>query len=103
MLMLSRNFSQVLSPNEKYILRPPDGDPTTSPGTTYWIIKRMLYILKRSPWNWFNLAVSFLRQCGLTSCPHDPCIFQGHPILRNPKLYLGLYVDDLSTLVKMGM
>ena len=76
-------------PEEQYILRPPHGD--TEASGQYWLLKKTLYGLKRSPKHWFDLMTQYLAQCGLTPCKQDPCIFQGNPIPGRPKLYLGLY------------
>ena len=41
----------TLSENEDYILHPPPGCPFTPP-KSYWLLKRSLYGLKRSPRIW---------------------------------------------------
>ena len=83
----------VLPPNERYVLRPPPGCPNTPPNT-YWLLKRTLYGLKRSPKHWFLKATELLKKCGLYPTPHNPCLFCGKPDGENI-MYLGLYVDDL--------
>jgi deoxyuridine 5'-triphosphate nucleotidohydrolase len=83
----------VLPDHEKYVLRPPAGCPNT-PKDTYWLLKRTLYGLKRSPRHWFDKATQILAQCGLTPSLHNPCMFTGKPDGIHT-LYLGLYVDDL--------
>ena len=50
----------TLPPDEKYILRPPAGCPRTPP-KTYWLLKRTLYGLKRSPKHWFDRATNLLQ------------------------------------------
>jgi len=83
----------ILPPNEQYILKPPPGCPLTPPNS-YWMLKRTLYGLKRSPRHWYEKAVSFLNTIGLHQCKHAPCLFTGHLIQGQPPIYLGLYVDD---------
>ena len=83
----------VLPDDEKYVLRPPPGCPNT-PKNTYWLLKRTLYGLKRSPKHWFEKATKMMAECGLTPTLHNPCIFSGKPDGVHT-LYLGLYVDDL--------
>ena len=83
----------VLPPDEPYVLRPPPGCPNT-PTNTYWLLKRTLYGLKRSPRHWFTKATQLLAQCGLHPTPNNPCLFSGKPDGKNI-MYLGLYVDDL--------
>jgi deoxyuridine 5'-triphosphate nucleotidohydrolase len=83
----------VLPDHEKYVLRPPPGCPNT-PKDTYWLLKRTLYGLKRSPRHWFDRATEIMKQCGLEPSLHNPCLFTGKPDGVNT-LYLGLYVDDL--------
>ena len=67
---------------------------SSDPPKTYWLLKRTLYGLKRSPKHWFDRATSLLRSLNLTPCPNAPCIFHGETIPGRPLLYLGLYVDD---------
>ena len=83
----------VLPDHEKYVLRPPPGCPNT-PKDTYWLLKRTLYGLKRSPRHWFIRATAMMAECGLYPTPNNPCLFQGKPDGIHT-LYLGLYVDDL--------
>ena len=83
----------VLPDHEQYVLRPPPGCPNT-PKDTYWLLKRTLYGLKRSPRHWFIKATQLLADCGLYPTPNNPCLFQGKPDGIHT-LYLGLYVDDL--------
>jgi len=87
-------FVQALLPmNEQYVLRPPAGCPISKPNT-YWLLKRTLYGLKRSPKHWYDKAVKLLTSVGLTQCTNSPCMFTGTIIPGEPPLYLGLYVDD---------
>jgi len=83
----------ILPPNEQYVLKPPPGCPITPPNS-YWMLKRTLYGLKRSPRHWYEKAVSFLNTIGLQQCRHAPCLFKGYLIKGQPPIYLGLYVDD---------
>eukprot|EP00558_Chaetoceros_sp_UNC1202_P009040 CAMPEP_0197232302 /NCGR_PEP_ID=MMETSP1429-20130617/152_1 /TAXON_ID=49237 /ORGANISM="Chaetoceros sp., Strain UNC1202" /LENGTH=1842 /DNA_ID=CAMNT_0042690279 /DNA_START=1 /DNA_END=5529 /DNA_ORIENTATION=- len=87
-------FCQAILPDtEKYVLRPPAGCPITPP-KSYWILKRTLYGLKRSPKHWFVKCKALLESIGMTQCPNTPCLFKGTLIKEKPPLYLGLYVDD---------
>ena len=87
-------FVQARLPlKEQYLLRPPAGCPKTPP-KTYWLLKRTLYGLKRSPRHWFDRATKLLQSVGLQLCPNTPCLFHGTIIPGRPPLYLGLYVDD---------
>ena len=79
--------------DKQYFLCPPAGCPRTPPPKTYWLLKRTLYELKRSPKHWFNRAKSLLPSLNLTLCPNALCIFHGEIIPGRPPLYLGLYVD----------
>ena len=83
----------VLPTTEKYVLTPPANCPLTPPNT-YWILKRTLYGLQRSPKHWFDKATSIFRQLGLQPCPNSPCLFTGTLIDNAPPIYVGLYVDD---------
>jgi len=87
-------FVQATLPStERYVLRPPAGCPISKPNT-YWLLKRTLYGLKRSPRHWYEKAVQLLTKVGLQQCPNAPCIFTGTLIKDEPQLFLGLYVDD---------
>jgi len=87
-------FVQAILPdNERYILRPPAGCPLTPPNS-YWLLKRTLYGLKRSPRHWYDRISKLLTDIGLSKCPNAPCIFTGTIIQGKSPLYLGLYVDD---------
>ena len=87
-------FVQATLPaDETYILRPPHGCPLSSPGT-YWMLKRTLYGLKRSPRHWYERAKQLLIDIGFKQCKHAPCIFKGHLLPNKAPIYLGLYVDD---------
>ena len=87
-------FCQATLPDhEKYVLRSPAGCPHTSKNT-YWLLKRTLYGLKRSPRHWYDRAVALLEQVGLKRCPKSLCMFRGTILPGKPSLYLGLYVDD---------
>jgi len=83
----------TLPPDETYILRPPHGCHLTPPNT-YWMLKRTLYGLKRSPRHWYEKAREILEDMGLKQCKHAPCIFKGTILPNKPPIYLGLYVDD---------
>mmetsp|Transcript_11464 Transcript_11464/g.16212 ORF Transcript_11464/g.16212 Transcript_11464/m.16212 type:complete len:93 (-) Transcript_11464:188-466(-) len=53
---IAQAFVQSILPeNEKYVLRPPPGCPYTPPNA-YWLLKRTLYGLKRSPKHFYDLA-----------------------------------------------
>mmetsp|Transcript_10476 Transcript_10476/g.14799 ORF Transcript_10476/g.14799 Transcript_10476/m.14799 type:complete len:182 (+) Transcript_10476:2-547(+) len=86
-------IQSVLPHAKKYILRPPPGCPFTPPNS-YWLLKRTLYGLKRSPRHFYQLAKTKLEEVGLTQHPTSPCLFSGEIIKGKPPLYLGLYVDD---------
>ena len=63
---VSQAFCQAYLPeNEKHILTPPAGDILTPPNT-YLLLKKTLYILKRSPRHWYEMAIKTLRAIGIT-------------------------------------
>ena len=91
---VSQAFVQsVLPDDEKYMIKPPKGCPTTS-SKTYLLLKKTLYGLKRSPHHWYETCRKTLMSLGLQPCPNAPCIFTGTLIKGQPPLYLGLFVDD---------
>ena len=91
----------VLPPEELTIVRPPSGDPEAAPDE-YWLLKRTLYGLRRSPRHWCDKINSILISIGLTPSLEDPCLYTGFLCdPNNPSavptcspLSLGLYVDD---------
>ena len=56
-------IQSFLPPSERYILRPPPGCPR-SPPNSYWMLKKTLYGLKRSPRHFYELATSKLKEIG---------------------------------------
>ena len=91
---IKQTFVQATLPdNEKYVLRPPPGCPNT-PANMYWLLKRTMYGLKRSPKHWFAKVTEMMAKCGLKPTKNNPCLFTGKPDGKNI-MYLGLYVDDL--------
>jgi hypothetical protein len=91
----------VLPPEEITIVKPPIGDPDAENGE-YWLLKRTLYGLRRSPKHWYDKIRNILLKLGLQQNAYDPCLFSGSIIdPSNPDapsshhhLTLGLYVDD---------
>ena len=90
----------VLPPDETTIIKPPAGDPD-SKKDVFWLLKKTLYGLGRSPRHWYKMVNKILTDMGLKPSLHDPCLFQGVPSsLASPAtttdepLHLGLYVDD---------
>ena len=64
----------VLPDDEVTIVRPPKGDPSAAKGE-FWLLKRCLYGLRRSPRHWYNKIDGFLRSMGLRRHPYDPCVY----------------------------
>eukprot|EP00957_Ditylum_brightwellii_P159237 12119633-Ditylum_brightwellii.AAC.1 len=68
----------TLPADETTIIKPPPGDPDAAPDE-YWLLKKCLYGLARSPRHWFDLISSTLRDMGMQPSSHDPCLWIGHP------------------------
>jgi len=91
----------ILPADEITIVRPPSGDPETA-SNEYWLLKRTLYGLRRSPRHWYDKISAILHSIGLVPSLEDPCLYTGFVIdpsnpLSSPTpkpLSLGLYVDD---------
>jgi hypothetical protein len=91
----------VLPPDEITIVKPPIGDPDAKKDE-YWLLKRTLYGLRRSPRHWYVKIKSILEALGLKQNAYDPCLFSGHVVdpddpsdtPTSAHLTLGLYVDD---------
>jgi len=91
----------TLPEDEITIIRPPLGAPNAKDGE-YWLLKKTLYGLRRSPKHWYDMASKALLAMGLMQSPHDPCLFHGvpstpdHPAMEGDEpITIGLYVDDM--------
>jgi hypothetical protein len=93
---------QGIFPDDKItFIKPPIGDPNVEEDA-YWLLKRTIYGLCRSPCHWYTKIKSILKSIGLCENASDPCLFTGHVFdPSNPKdspslsaLILSLYVDD---------
>jgi hypothetical protein len=91
----------ILPPDEITIVKPPIGDPDATKDE-FWLLKRTLYGLRRSPKHWYDKIRKILTSLGLQQNAYDPCLFSGHVIdpsdptgsPTSSPLTLGLYVDD---------
>ena len=91
----------ILPPDEITIVKPPIGDPDAKKDE-YWLLKRTLYGLRRSPKHWYDKIRKILTSLGLQQNAYDPCLFSGLVIdpsdptdsPTSSPLTLGLYVDD---------
>jgi hypothetical protein len=95
-------FCQGILPEDKItIVKPHIGDPDAKKDE-YWLLKRALYGLRRSPRHWYTKINAALNTIGMHANSSDPCLLTGHIIdLSNPDippasspLTLGLNVDD---------
>eukprot|EP00804_Cyclotella_cryptica_P030371 CCRYP_011900-RA/>CCRYP_011900-RA protein AED:0.20 eAED:-0.11 QI:0/0/0/1/1/1/3/0/1923 len=111
-------FCQAYLPEDELtVVRPPVGDPAYS-RDEYWLLKKTLYGLRRSPHHWFHKITSILKDMGLRPSPHDPCLYTGvlhddaatssRPpsptsvlgisppvsLSKRQPVHVGLYVDD---------
>jgi hypothetical protein len=83
------------------IIKPPIGNPDAE-NNEFWLLKRTLYGLCRSPCHWYNKIKGILKSLGLKDNASNPCLFTGN--LINPSnptaepsaapLTHGIYVDD---------
>ena len=93
-----------MPPNEITIVKPPNGDPGAKKDE-YWLLKRTLYKLQRSPKHWYDKIRKIL---SLHQNTYDPCLFSGHVIdpsdpqdlPTSSQLTLGLYIDDFVYFLK---
>jgi hypothetical protein len=96
-------FCQAYLPDDECtVVRPPVGDPGYAKDE-FWLLKKTLYGLRRSPHHWYNMFTKILTELGLQASPHDPCVYTGvvnpgpdyDPATSNRKLlHIGIYVDD---------
>jgi hypothetical protein len=95
-------FCQGILPDDKItIIKPPIGDPDAEKDK-YWLLKRMIYGLRRSPKHWYTKIKSIFDSIGLQENASDPCLITGHVLdpsnpvdlaLSSP-LTLGLFIDN---------
>jgi hypothetical protein len=91
----------ILPPDKISIVCPPSGNPKAT-HDEYWLLKRTLYGLWRSPRHWYDKINAILYSIGLTPSLKDPCLYTGFvrdpsdpsSIITSAPLCLGLYVDD---------
>jgi len=70
-----------------------EGCPFSKPGD-YWLLKKTLYGLRRSPRHWYKALSKALADMGLVPCAHDPCMYTGKS-QSGATIYVGIYVDDV--------
>ncbi len=96
------HFVKAFSPTTKPLfVKTPIGDPDAGKDE-YWLLKKTLYGLRRSPRHWYNKIRLVLASIGLNPNASDPCMFTGSisdpndPTADIPSasLTIGLYVDD---------
>ncbi len=91
----------VLPDAEVTIFKPPIGDPDAKKNE-YWLLKRTLYGLRRSPCHWYTKFNAALNAIGLHANSFDPSLYTGHIVdpstpdatPASTPLTLGLYVDN---------
>ena len=74
-------YNVTLPDNEVTLIRPPIGDLDFQEDE-YWILKKTLYRLRRSPHHWYNIIKVILLKMGLKASSHDPCLLS--VILEKP-------------------
>ena len=57
------------------------GDPYFQDGE-YWLLKKFLHGLRRSPHHWYNMTEGIILDTRLNPSPHDPCLLSG--VITNP-------------------
>ena len=96
-------YNATLTNDEVNVIRSPIGNLAFQEDE-YWILKKTLYGLRRSPHHWYSLIKGILLKMGLKASPHDPCVLSGiidnqtahQTILEaQSQIHVGLYVDDL--------
>ncbi len=91
----------ILPPDEITIIKPLIGNPNAKKDE-YWLLKRTLYGLRRSPKHWYDKIRKILNSIGLQQNAYDPCLFSANIIdpsepTNSPasfSLTLGLCVDN---------
>ena len=66
----------TLPENEVTVIRTPMGDPDFQEDE-YWLLKKTLYGICRSPHHWYNMIKGILPKMGLKASQLDPCLLYG--------------------------
>ena len=83
-------------------IRPPIGNSDFQ-DDEYWLLKKLLYGLCKSPHYWYNMIKVILLSMGINPSPRDPYLISGvhtkpsYPIFTSDlqsKLHAGLYVNN---------
>ena len=89
-----------LPEDEITVVKPPLGDPDAK-SDVFWLLKKTLYGLGRSPRHWYKMISAIMEKIGLKPSVHDPCLFIGVPSSSDlpaspddPAIHVGMYVDD---------
>ena len=99
----------TLPDEETTVIRPPSGDPAFH-NDEFWLLRKTLYGLRRSPKHWYNMITSILQEMGLSASLHDPCLYSGivhsvdESLSERKEIHAGLYIDDqkiLATHIKV--
>jgi hypothetical protein len=91
----------ILPADEVTIIKPPIGNPDAEKDK-YWLLKRTLYGLRRSPRHWYTKIKGILQSLGLHKNASNPCLFTGfiidpsNPVVKpsSTPLTLGIYIND---------
>ena len=69
-------YNDTLLDNEVTVIRSPIGYPAFQEDE-YWLLKKTLYGIRRSPHHWYNIIKGILLQMGFKASPHDPFLLSG--------------------------
>jgi hypothetical protein len=88
-------LQSYLPKDETIVCQPPKGCPLSKTGDL-WLLRKILYGLRGSPYHWYQNIKKILLNMGLQTSDHDNCVFTGKLADKLPPIYLGLYVDDFK-------
>ena len=74
-------YNATLPDNKVTVIRPPIGDPDFQEDE-YWLLKKTLYGIRRSPHYWYNMIKWIILKMGLKASPHDLCLLSD--VLEKP-------------------
>ena len=95
-------WNATLTDDEVPVIRPTIGDLDLQE-YEYWLLKKTLYGLRRSPHHWYNIIKGILLKTGINTSPYGPCLIYGvtenpsYPetiSVVQPQLQVGLYFED---------
>ena len=80
-------------------MRPSDGYVDEGKEDHVSLLKKSLYGLKQSPWQWYKWFDKYMIENGFSRSEYDSCVYM-REVKDGSLLYLFLYVNDMLVIAK---